>query len=190
MADMKPKSLPHLILGDEKLAYIGAVAVESAFMENTVELMLWAAAGMNHRTGKFVTAGMQMDRKLDLLRQALKTCSYDAAETSKIIDLIADAKDAYAQRNSVIHGLWFPFRIVFDTPPSESDLQAGATALRMAKKPDSNEHGYLSSAKLKEIATSISRIHVQLAMFYKNHMEGSQGPSPEKSPSQSQPKKK
>jgi hypothetical protein len=114
-----------------------------------------------------------MDRKLDLLKEAMKSTKYDEAATGKVVAAIADAKDAYAKRNSVIHGLWFPFKVPFDREVTQSDMEA--TALRLAKHPDNKDHGYLAATKIKDIAKELFRVHGVFLGFYAQHMNPAAG---------------
>lgn len=102
------RRLATLILTKDQLAAVGSVAVESTFCEEFVELFIWALLGVRERQGKFLTAPLQMNSRLDLLSSLMKVRLRSATKRLAFTDLISRLREANSERNVIVHGSWEP----------------------------------------------------------------------------------
>jgi hypothetical protein len=94
-------------LSAEELQAIGAVAVETAFLEWSLESDIYIACEVDSHVGELIAAGMMLDKKIDLLRQAVVPfVKDDPALQKQLAQVFIDLKAAVVDRNTVIHGAW------------------------------------------------------------------------------------
>ena len=96
-----------MILTTKQLASIGSVAVESTNCEMMVEFVIWSLLRLDEEQGKFITQGIQMKNRLELLLNLAKENFGDADELiTEFTGLITQMKAANEKRNIIIHGNW------------------------------------------------------------------------------------
>ena len=99
------------LLGDELLRAIGSVAVESAYLEGTLEAYIKAACRFDDSKTRLFVTGVLLQKKLDLVRDLYEPVMPDAAKAD-FAKIISEIKELCDKRNTIIHGLWFPPQIV------------------------------------------------------------------------------
>src|SRR6266567_7918176 len=102
------------LLNDDELKAIGCVAVESALFEYLIDDHIFDVCEFDTRIGHMVAGMMFIDKKLDFLRDAITPLLRDdAALKKRFAEVFAESKDAIADRNTVIHGLWIAENMTF-----------------------------------------------------------------------------
>lgn len=103
---MKGKMLSELIMSEPYLAAIGMVVIESTYLERFVERLIWWMCKGKPKQGKFLTARMLMDSRLELLSDLAKPKIKEPTRLDVFTSLISDLKKVNVDRNVVVHGLW------------------------------------------------------------------------------------
>lgn len=101
------KLIAHVILDDQQLKSIGTLAVESAFIENNIESMIWFLCDLTTINGRIITTSMQLSARLDLLQTLIKS-RVDQKIQGEFALIASDLRIAIEERNTIIHGLWLP----------------------------------------------------------------------------------
>lgn len=85
---------------------IGAIAVRWTHLENAVQHMFWAVAGLDSRIGLCITQHMAFRSLCDaILTICHETPEYNA-RYSEFKELISEADSLRKERNDQIHALW------------------------------------------------------------------------------------
>src|SRR6266478_10037693 len=98
--------LSHLTLSDAERAWIGAVAVESAYLEKLIEQTVWALSGLSSAHGQIFTDSTPFSRKVELLDSLGKAAIVDEAELEAFSEILRELRGANTDRNTIIHGQW------------------------------------------------------------------------------------
>lgn len=101
---MQGKMLSEVIMSEPYLAAIGMVVIESTYLERMVERLIWWLCKLNPKQGKFLTARIQMDSRLELLSDLAKPRIADPTRLAVFTTLISDLKNANNERNVVVQG--------------------------------------------------------------------------------------
>jgi hypothetical protein len=128
---VKPFMLSRAVLTTDQLASIGAVAIECAYLDQTVERLILRVCGMEHDQGKYFTGTMPLDKKLDLLSDLAKQ-KLPAEKIGEFTQIISECKLANNDRNTIIHGIWLAATIRMSTEGRKTpDPTAEAVKLRL-----------------------------------------------------------
>ena len=95
-----------VILTPEQLQAIGSVAVETSYLEEWVELLVWELCGFDEDTGRIFTEKMMLDAKVGLLSDLLTPRINDKAVMAEFKEIFDSIKDDIPKRNTIIHGQW------------------------------------------------------------------------------------
>jgi len=151
---------------DEKLlAAIGAIAVESTYLERFVDTAIRKLSGLSDTISHAVLAKHNtMEARFDLLLELgstkLKHAPKRCAEFEQIIKAL---KDANSNRNTAIHGVWYR-EMVFDGKGLLGYTLAEPKASRKPPKP--GEQGSTMRAETAhKVAKQISEAHYALHEF-------------------------
>ena len=174
-----------MILKPSELAAIGSVAVESTNCEEFVESLIWQLLGIEEEQGKFVTKGVQMNSRLELLLNLAKERLAGKTEMiAKITDIKSRMVTANTDRNTLIHGTW--------KPPTNNmlafilkgrDKYGPATAFKRALH---SEPANFSAEHARSAAVRIARLNDELMQFAVDHWDDFLAPSLKKSGEQPQ----
>jgi hypothetical protein len=123
------------VLTASQLRAIGVVAVESAQLELTLELLIRQICGMDMETGRLFTDSMQLSTKLRTLRELVKDriAKDDEGECRRLFDRIADL---IPKRNTIIHGEWWPPELIGTATPEAVRLRRGKDRIPNVKASD------------------------------------------------------
>lgn len=158
-----PKKLPaRMILTDEELAGIGAVAVHSAYFEAEIETYIRILCGLTKEQATLFTATMQMDKKADVFRALVKLRINDPAALKEFDALMSEVKSIIVDRNTIIHGLWLAPKITVDhespTPIREGEASARKAARRNKQPRVFRASGLINVARrFSDLGSAISR---------------------------------
>jgi hypothetical protein len=153
-------------MSDSDRAAIGMVVIESTYLERHVEFLIWRLCGLDPEQGKLFTTRMQMDSRLDLLRDLAKPKIKDPTKCAVFTKIISDLKVTNNDRNTVIHGLWFAKSkgiFEWETPTPT------ATKQRLNRPPLT-----MSANQIAEVARKISSGAHDLVEFAKKEWPESQ----------------
>jgi hypothetical protein len=153
-------------MSDSDRATVGMVVIESTYLERHVEFLIWRICGLDPEQGKFFTTRMQMDSRLDLLRDLAKPEIKDPSRRAVFTNIISALKVANNDRNTVIHGLWFAKSkgiFEWETPTPT------ATKQRLNRPPLT-----MSANQIVEVARKISSSALDLVAFAKTEWPESQ----------------
>jgi hypothetical protein len=157
---MDGKMLSEVIMSEPHLAAIGMVVIESTYLEKFIERLIWWLCKVNPKQGKFLTARMLMDSRLDLLSDLAKPKIKDPSRRQVLTTLISDLKNVNNERNVVVHGLWTPQPKLPIAPSGIIEWEAIAIKERWKDPPLK-----MSPDQIVEVARSISSGYLDLASF-------------------------
>jgi len=147
------------VLSTDQLAAIGCIAVESAYLEDTVETIIYNLSGLTREKGEIFIDKFMLDSKLNLLKE-LSIIKFKSKKRKLFLsELIGEIKSANSERIIAIHGLW------------TQDINAllsghGAKAMRS----NSRRPASLSAHKLEDVAKRISDGHYELCMYFQKFL--------------------
>jgi len=152
-----PKLSAQHALTKEQCEAIGYVAVESAFLERLVEVLIWGICSLGEAQGKFITDPMRLDKRLDLFGDLAKRKLNNPDRIALLTRIISDLKETNNDRNIIIHGLWF------SSDPNEKE-PSGKAAIAIKLRPRS-EPIRLSGQKIMVTAEKILQLSRELYQF-------------------------
>lgn len=156
----KGTMLPEIIMTEPQLAAIGMVVIESTYLEQLVERLIWWACKLEPKQGKFLTTRIQMDSRLDLLSDLAKPKITDPTRLEVFTTLISDLKNANNDRNVVVHGLWSPQPKLPIAASGIIEWEATALKERLRSPPLT-----MSPNQIAEVARRINSGYFDLASF-------------------------
>jgi hypothetical protein len=95
-----------VILTPEQLQAIGSVAVETSYLEEWVEMLIWELCGFDENTGRIFTEKMMLDAKIGLLSDLLTPRIEDKETGAEFKEIFDSIKNDIPKRNTIIHGHW------------------------------------------------------------------------------------
>jgi hypothetical protein len=94
-------------LTDAEYAAIGRIAVESAYLENLVEILILKLLRVRPEIGSVLLERGMLDYKLTALAKiGEKLLSHEAARQMELAKIISDIRINNDQRTTAIHGRW------------------------------------------------------------------------------------
>ncbi len=88
------------------LQAMGMVVVESAVLENVLELAIWQIEGLSPEVGFHETLHLGLRRKSVRFFKAAKQRFNTPNDRKSLADIMKDLRAAGKQRNFVVHGSW------------------------------------------------------------------------------------
>ncbi len=158
-----------VILSKDQLAAIGSVAIASTNCESMVESMIWAFLGIEETKGKFVTQGMQMKNRLELLLNLAKeNLGKNDALIKEFTALKSAMTEANNERNIIIHGTWQIKGNVLKRLLDGSDPANFAPAVAVKRRLHDAPLEF-SADEIKKTALRISKLTDDLTSFALQH---------------------
>ena len=154
----------HGPLTTEQLAALGSIAMESAYLEDLIDMLIGEITKLSDEQLRAILHGAMLAAKLDILKglAALKLKSKSKRE--KISSIIAQLKHLNSQRAIAIHGQWRSLqKFTLSDLVKGLNIEIGnaeATHVRGGKKPSK-----LNASKLQDLADGISEYRDQLFQF-------------------------
>ena len=118
---MNQSSSPNT-LTNKVLASIGAVAVESSYLENTLVVMIWHLLSVTQKQGHLITDDMHLKTLSELFKQLAlqhleekwkvdpENLKVGTDQVTGHDSLCSRITEATRKRNLAIHGFWFDYR--------------------------------------------------------------------------------
>jgi hypothetical protein len=156
-----------IVLREAHLAAIGAVAAESAYLEQQVEIATWRLTGLDEHRGPLLTAGMTLGARIALFRsvgEKLLRTPADSARRGQFQRLLREIEQRIIDRNTVVHGIWASAEGDYlellrrgpdDLPP--------ATATHVSKRLTVRE---ASADSIQDVARALAELRSRLGTFY------------------------
>lgn len=94
-------------LSDRHLVEMGKVIVESASLEQTLQLAIWQILKLPEEQGSHLTGRMHLDARADLFKKLAQTVFTTNEDKQAIEDVMSAIKDVIPKRNDITHGLWW-----------------------------------------------------------------------------------
>ena len=149
------------LFSQDHLAAIGSVAVESANLEELLDIILDGLLGLNTKQRDIVFEGAMMQRKLELVKELGCQKLKSQRRKLELTKIIGDLNHANQERSTAIHGTW---QIADKTALKAKVYGTGkavATKKGRRNKPDST----IEADKLIGVAERISEGAQKLAVF-------------------------
>jgi len=154
----------HGPLTTEQLAALGSIAMESAYLEDLVDMLIGEIAKLSDAQFRALLPGAMLAAKLDILHDLAILKLKSKTKIEKFGLIIAKLKHLNSQRTIAIHGQWQSLeRISFAELAQGASFKLGnaeATHVRGKKQPSK-----LHASKLHDIADGISEYRDQLFHF-------------------------
>lgn len=152
-----------IVLKPDQLQAIGAVAVESTYLERHVETLTWKLAKLSDQDGQHLTGRMMMDTRLDLLSSIALPKIKKLERKTEFRDIISKLKAANTERNIAIHGIWLWRRNELSLSELlDMELDAEASRRRPDKEPQK-----LAANKIIKTAESLADLNRRLGVFWR-----------------------
>ena len=94
-------------LSDRHLVEMGKVIVESASLEQILQLAIWQILKLPEEQGSHLTGRMHLDARADLFKKLALTVFTADEDKQAIEEVMSAIKDVIPKRNDVAHGLWW-----------------------------------------------------------------------------------
>lgn len=153
------------VLTTEQLAAIGSIAVESAYLEDIVETLIYKLSGLTRKKGEIFLEKFMLDSKLNLLKELGMIKLKSKKRKLVLSELIGEIKQANSDRTLAIHGFWIPGKITLASI-AKGELEQDAKAVRS----NSRRQGSLSAHKLADIAKRVSDGRYELFVFFQKFL--------------------
>jgi hypothetical protein len=146
-------------LTEKQLASLGRIAVQSAYLEETIDRMLQALTKLDRKQMRILQPRGMFQTKLDILKSLWDLKLRTKIHKDQLNKIVEDIRNANSDRVKAIHGIW-------------RSKSYGAIASLMNLEPDGNAeaiHGSgapLSAQKMEQLATRLENAHIALAAFY------------------------
>lgn len=152
-------------LTTEQLAALGSIAMESAYLEDLVDMLIGEITKLSDEQLRAILPGAMLAAKLDILKNLAVLKLKSKSKQQKISSIIAELKHLNGQRTIAIHGQWQSLQ-KFTLADIANGLaieigNAEATHVRGNKQP-----AKLNAGKLQDIADGISEYRDQLFHFW------------------------
>jgi hypothetical protein len=141
----------------EDRASLGSLAMESAYLEGTLDDLVVKLSGMKPMQAELVFAGRMMDSKLELVKQLGTQKLRSKKRKAELSGLIADLKHLNGERVTAIHGIW-------SMPGVLSIAAAGNDPTAYHPPVARKKNSTLRGDRLRDIAVriSIGREHLRI----------------------------
>lgn len=143
---------------DEHLIAIGKIAIESASVEQTLQLAIWQILGVPEEKGSYVTGHLRLDSRL-ILFQDIAPSYFPKSAHCKLKKKINAIRKANTERNRIIHGLW----------EHGKDSPAKIHKYKKAKGEYELRYKIFTAEQLEKIATQIFDAHNGLILLMNQH---------------------
>lgn len=145
------------LLGDDILKSIGCVAVESALLDYTIDNAILDVCEFDGTVGNLVVGLMMLDKKIDFLRSAVIPLLRGDGCQKEFLSAFTDAKNALADRNIVIHGLWVAETMTFIKTDAGTTVTANGSIKSLKLPRGSGPARVFESEKVLDVAHRLSR---------------------------------
>lgn len=95
---------PH---SDEHLIAMGKVIVESASIEQTLQLAIWQLLGVPEEKGSHVTGYQNLEGRVTLFDSVAKATFTTQKDLKELSSVISAIRNANTQRNDIVHGVYW-----------------------------------------------------------------------------------
>ena len=157
--------ISRLFLSEDQLAAIGSIAVESSYLESSIDEIICRIAHFDDDLASVFMPNAMMGHKITIIKslaaRSLKTKKKKLSQFTQLMEKVASIN---SERVAAVHGLWEP-------PPSRpSGMMAFFNNLppdwqATAKNPRKQNAQPLQAARLEHIAAEISKLHLVLHYF-------------------------
>lgn len=143
---------------DDHLIAIGKIAIESACIEQTLQLAIWQILGLPEEKASYLTGHLHLDGRLKLFQEVAPSFFPKSAHCS-LKKKITAIRNANTERNRIIHGLWEPGK---DSPTHihKYKKEKGIYALRYRN---------FTAQKIEDIAKQIADANYELMTLMNKH---------------------
>jgi hypothetical protein len=156
-----------IVLRESHLAAIGAVAAESAYLEQQIELITWKLSGLDVHRGPMFTAGMSLGARISLLRsvgERLLSVPTEAERLGVFAGLLNEMDACASDRNTIVHGIWASaekdyLRLLRLGPEGVSPASASLLSKRLKTRE-------ISADAIQEVARRLADLRNRLGTFY------------------------
>lgn len=151
-------------LTTEQLAALGSIAMESAYLEDLVDMLIGEIAKLSDAQFRALLPGAMLAAKLGILNDLAILKLKSKAKKEKISSIITNLKHLNSQRTTAIHGQWTSLeRLSFaDIAKGASFTVGNAEAIHVRGKKQPSK---LHASRLQDIADGISEYRDQLFHF-------------------------
>jgi hypothetical protein len=155
-----------IVLTQEQLAVVGAVAIECTYLEQQLEAVVWRLSGLDEHRGPQFTANMQLKSRIETV-QALGRMVLPETADADFQALLRELHECAVQRNHVIHGTWIAGTDEFlQLWADGAEKHPPANAV---KKPKNKPPRTMSATEIETVACRIARAREWLGRFYDTH---------------------
>jgi hypothetical protein len=165
-----------IILTQEQLAAVGAVAIEATYLEQQLELVLWRLSGLDEHRGPQFTANMQFRSRVEALH-VLGRMVLPTTADAEFQSLIRELDECGVQRNHVIHGTWIAGAGDFlELWADGAEKHPPANAV---KKPKYKPAKTMAATEIETVACRIAAARDRLGRFYDGHWSSAWAKTPQ-----------
>ena len=95
------------LLPEDYYARIGMIVSQFGIIENLVDRIIWAYLGLQFSEGRAITSEMSITPRLNLLIKLAGMKINDDQIYKALKDIRTSIKNAFDDRNVIVHGLWY-----------------------------------------------------------------------------------
>lgn len=165
-----------VILTREQLAAVGAVAIESTYLEQQLELVIWRLSGLDEYRGPQFTANMQFKSRVEAF-QVLGRMVLPETADADFQSLIGELHECAVQRNHVVHGTWVAG--ADDFLKLWADGAEKHPPANAVKKPKYKPAKTMAATEIETVACRIAVARERLGRFYDGHWSSAWAKTPE-----------